>query len=76
MTRPVSLIGGYQKALVSHKRRYGGIGRLGGFRFPCQKRKGSSPFTGTNAEIAQKMRALAERVEVVGSNPTFRNTRV
>lgn len=41
-----------------------------------QQRKGSSPFTGTNAEIAQKRRALAERVEVVGSNPTFRNTRV
>ena len=76
MTKPESLTGGCLRVLIFHKRRYGGIGRLGGFRFPCQKRKGSSPFTGTNAEIAQKRRALAERVEVVGSNPTFRNTRV
>ena len=50
MTKPESLTGGCLRALIFHKRRYGGIGRLGGFRFPCQKRKGSSPFTGTRGK--------------------------
>ena len=41
-----------QTAAHSAKRSgHGGIGRLGGFRFHCQKRAGSSPVARTTASV-------------------------